>query len=248
MTKVSIIMPAYNASKYIKESINSVIKQSFTDWELIIVNDSSDDDTSVIIESYADEDGRIQVINLERNVGAAEARNIAIKKSVGAYIAFLDSDDTWLSDKLYKQINFMEKKNVGFTCSYYDKIDSESKPLNKTITYPYIADYNILLKYCPGNSTVIYNSKILGKHFAPKIKNREDYLMWLKLIRNAGNIYCIEEVLSTHRVHRESLSANKASLLKYHWNIYRKYENLGLYKSFNLLIFWIGKSLFGSKY
>ncbi|MFS1008009.1 glycosyltransferase family 2 protein [Enterococcus casseliflavus] len=248
MNKISIIMPSYNSGLFIKESIDSVINQTYKNWELIIVDDCSNDNTVEIIRMFQLEDSRIKPIYLDNNKGAANARNIAIEKAEGDYIAFLDSDDIWNVDKLSEQINFMVSKDIDFSCTFYNKIDRNSNELGIVIEYPRTVEYNQLLKYCPGNSTVIYNSKKLGKYYVPKIKKRNDYLMWINIIKKAETLVCLEKCLGSHRVHTKSLSYDKKKLLKYHWEIYRKYENLTLSRSFFLLLFWIKKSVVGSKF
>ncbi|EME8065136.1 glycosyltransferase family 2 protein, partial [Enterococcus faecium] len=243
MKKVSIVMPAYNASRFITESVNSVQNQTYNNWEIIIVNDASTDDTQYKLESMAKKDNRIKIINLEKNMGAAYARNIAVKNTRGEFIAFLDSDDTWYPKKLERQLEFMERTESKFSCTFYNKINENSENLDRIIRYPKYANYEMLLKYCPGNSTVIYNAEELGKFFIPNIKKRNDYIMWLKIIKESKYLNCLEEVLSSHRERSDSLSSNKKSLLKYHWIIYRKYEKLSAFKSSFLLLFWIKKTL-----
>ncbi len=247
MEKVSIIMPSYNSEKYIKQAVKSVIKQTYLNWELIIVDDCSTDNTRKILKNLSLEEKRLIVIELDANKGAANARNKGIEYASGNYIAFLDSDDLWVENKLDNQIKFMKKNNVLFCCTFYDKIDSNSKSMENIIEYPEMADYESLLRFCPGNSTVIYNSSSVGKVFVPDIKKRNDYLMWLSLIKKAGKLYCLPEVLSSHRVHSQGLSSNKKSLIKYHWYIYRKIENLSYLKSIYLVFFWIKKSLIGTR-
>lgn len=237
-------MPAYNCEKYIGEAIESVLNQTYSNWELIIVDDFSVDNTKHIINRYTKEDIRVKSIFQQNNQGAASARNKGIENSEGSYIAFLDSDDVWFEKKLEKQVNFMEKNNYLFSCTYYNKINSESDFTGEVIKYPQEADYNMLLKYCPGNSTVIYNCEKTGKIFIPNIKKRNDYLMWLKVIKRTSTINCLRETLSSHRIHDQSLSSNKQSLINYHWEIYRHYENLSFIRSLWLLVFWVSKSLF----
>lgn len=241
-------MPAYNASRFILEAIESVQNQTYEQWELIIVDDASTDSTLKLLESRAQVDIRIKVVKLEKNMGAANARNTAIENASGEYIAFLDSDDLWDANKLEEQLKFMERTGSNFSCTFYNKIDENSESLDRIIKYPETANYDILLKYCPGNSTVIYNSKKLGKFFIPNIKKRNDYIMWLEVIKQSNYLNCLEKVLSSHREHSDSLSSKKSSLIKYHWMIYRKYEKLSLLKSSFLILFWIKKSLIGSDY
>lgn len=240
---VSIIMPAYNCEEFIEQTINSVQNQSYTNWELIIVDDCSTDNTAEIIKKYASNDKRIRYFKNHQNSGAAISRNNAIEQATGRFFAFLDSDDLWRKDKLKKQIDFMQKNNYSFTCTAYDKIDENSVFLNRIINADEKANYYRLLKKCPGNSTVVYDVSALGKHFIPNIKKRNDYVMWLQIIKKAKYIYGLKEVLGSHRVCNGSLSANKKSLIKYHWYVYRKIEKLSFAYSSYLIIYWVLKSI-----
>ena len=241
--KVSIIMPAYNCERFITEAIHSVQAQTYTNWELIVVDDCSTDQTREIIEKFALEDRRIISLKNEKNSGAAASRNKAVEAASGRYMAFLDSDDLWIKDKLEKQIGFMRSKHYSFTCTSYEKMDESSKKLG--IVIPALnADYEGLLKRCPGNSTVIYDSNVLGKYKIPLIKKRNDYIMWLAVIKNAKELHGLDIILGFHRVGMKSISSNKFSLVKYHWRIYREIEKLPIYKCIYLVIFWIFKGVF----
>lgn len=240
---VSIIMPAYNCEKLIGKSIDSVLMQSYTNWELITVDDCSTDGTAEVIKKYAAEDGRIRYFKNDKNSGAAVTRNNALEYAAGRYIAFLDSDDLWRSDKLEKQVEFMRKNGYSFTCTAYDKIDESGNSLNYFITADKKADYHRLLKKCPGNSTVMYDASVLGKHTIPNIRKRNDYVMWLKIIKKAGYIYGMDEILGSHRICAGSLSSSKKTLIKYHWYVYRKIEKLSFLYSSYLVIYWILKSV-----
>lgn len=240
---VSIIMPAYNAEKYIEEAIESILNQTYSNWELLICDDCSSDRTRAIVKEYKDNNKRIKLFELKENSGAAKARNTSIEQAKGEYISFLDSDDVWFETKLSDQINFMTKNNYLFSCTYYNKIDGNSKSLAKVIRYKNEADFEELLKNCPGNSTVVYNSKVLGKFYISSIRKRNDYLMWFQVIDKSKKIYCLDRTLSSHRVIENSLSNNKKDLIKYHWRIYRKELNLGVFKSSYYCMYWIYKGL-----
>lgn len=240
---VSIIMPAYNAEKYLDDSIKSVMNQTYKNWELLIVDDCSTDNTCSLIRSYSESDDRIKAFELSYNQGAAKARNFAIEKARGGFIAFLDIDDVWEITKLTKQIQWMRQNNIYFSCTYYGKINEHGEKLNQTVLYSNKVNYNGLLKNCPGNSTVIYNSDKIGKFYISNIRKRNDYLMWLQVIKVSKYLYCFEEELSYHRVVSSSLSSRKSSLVKYHWHVYRKEEQLSLVKSIILLLYWIFKGI-----
>lgn len=240
--KVSIIMPAYNCERFIKRAIASVQNQTYKDWELLITNDCSTDSTVDIVTSIMEKDNRIKLYHNSKQSGAAASRNRSVKNASGIYIAFLDSDDVWKPNKLEKQIAFMEKHNYHFTCTSYDKIDEKDNKLG--IIIPAICvDYEGLLRRCPGNSTVIYNSKKLGKFLVPLIKKRNDYLMWMQVIKKAKRIDGLDDVLSSHRIVSNSISSKKFTLVKYHWIVYRDYERLSILKSGYLCMYWIAKAV-----
>jgi teichuronic acid biosynthesis glycosyltransferase TuaG len=241
---VSIIMPAYNCEQVISQTIESVLAQSYTNWELIIVDDGSTDRTLAIIQTYANQDARIKLHKQQVNGGAAHARNTAIDLASGRYLAFLDSDDLWVANKIEKQITFMQNHDYSFTCTSYMKIDEQGNSLNRTIHVAPIRDYEGVLKTCPGNSTVIYDAHVLGKFKMPNLKNRQDYVMWLNVVKKAQFLYGIDETLGSHRIRKGSLSNKKLRLLGYHWKIYRQIEQLPWTKSLYLLVFWVVATVF----
>lgn len=236
---VSIIMPAYNCGNYIGITIDSVIAQTYKNWEIIIVDDCSTDDTEDIVKDYISKNNKIKYNRLLENSGAAAARNKAIDLAKGIYIAFLDSDDVWFPEKLTKQINFMKANSYNFTCTSYTKIDEKGNYLNRLIKSQKKRDYNRVLKTCPGNSTVIYNAEKLGKFKIPNIRKRNDYVMWLQVIKKEKFLYGLEEPLSSHRIRTDAISSNKSSLVGYHWKVYREIEHLSLIKSIYLIVYWI---------
>lgn len=244
MKLVSVIMPAYNCERYICEAIESVMNQEYAQWELIAVDDCSTDGTKKVIERYVQNDPRIRLISLKGNKGAANARNIAVEAAKGAYIAFLDSDDCWVKAKLKKQISFMENNGYTFTFTSYNKIGSEGEELGRTIRAAKRLDYEGVLKRSAGNSTVIYNAEILGKFQIPLIRKRNDYVMWLMVIKAAKVLHGLDEVLSSHRVWPGTISSNKIALISYHWKVYREIEKLPIPKSFYLVCYWIFFTVF----
>lgn len=232
---VSIIMPAYNSQEFIPYSIQSVINQTYKNWELIVVDDCSTDRTAEIVEKFSQKYDQITFIQLETNSGAAVARNRAIEEAKGEYMAFLDSDDLWEAEKLSTQISFMQVGGKNFTCTSYEFINDKNEWLGKKKEPLKEHDYNDVLKYCPGNSTVMYNVEELGKFYIPNIRKRNDFVMWLQVIKKAGTLYGIQETYTYYRVREDSLSINKTGLVKYQWKVYRDIENLGLLKSIYLL-------------
>lgn len=225
---VSIITPSFNSSNFIKKTIESVINQSYNNWELIIVDDCSIDKSREVIKSCIKEDARIKLICLEKNSGAAVARNTGIENANGRFIAFLDSDDTWHPKKLEKQIKFMLDNQYYFTYTGYHKVD-ENGIFIKSTKIPKIINYNKLLKtnYI-GCLTAIYDSEKLGKIYFPLIRKRQDYALWLKILKMIPYAYGLQEDLASYTVRSDSISANKINVAKYNWTVYREVEKLSL--------------------
>lgn len=240
---VSIVVPLYNGEDFIKSTIYTVFKQTYRNWELVIVDDCSTDNSYKIVNDLARGDSRIRLFKQSSNQGAANARNRAVKESRGKYIAFLDSDDIWNKDKLEKQLNFMEKYNYPITCTYYGKINEDGKNLNHTMKSPQKISYNYLLTHGIGNSTVIYDQEYVGKTYIPNIRKRNDYLMWLKIIKKTEYIHCLPKELAFHRLRENSISSKKLGLVKYQWRIYRKYERLSVIKSLFIMMIIVTNSL-----
>lgn len=234
---VSIITPLYNTENYISKTIESVLNQTYQNWEMIIVDDCSSDNGPDIVKKYQKKDGRIRLIQLDKNSGGAIARNRAIEKAKGRFIAFLDSDDLWHPEKLEKQIDFMKRNDYPFTFTKYQLITEDGKLLNKFIEVPKKINYRKALLFNPiGCLTVIYDSKKMGKVYMPLIKKRQDYGLWLKILKMGYYGYGLNETLAYYRLRKNSLSANKFSLIKYQWKLYRDIENLSLVES----IFYLG--------
>lgn len=236
---VSVITPSYNCGKFIEDTIKSVINQTYENWELIIIDDCSNDCTREVVEKYIKVDSRIKYFVLEKNSGAAVARTKGIKLAKGRYIAFLDSDDVWKPQKLEKQIAFMRKNKYAITCTSYQKIDEFGNSLNIVNKANDKINYNkLLLENSVGNSTVVYDAQKLGKFEVPNIQKRNDYALWLKILKKADYIYGYEENLMNYRVRRGSISSNKLDLIEYHWTLYREIEQLPVLKSFFHLSYW----------
>ncbi|TCK07131.1 glycosyltransferase involved in cell wall biosynthesis [Marinobacterium mangrovicola] len=230
MPRVSIIMPVHNASEFIGYSIGSVLGQIYSDWELLLVDDASSDDSFDIAQSYRDHDSRINTYKLNEKSGPAVARNFAISKAVGRYIAFLDSDDSWSPKKLAIQLKFMEEKKVFFSYSDYQKIDRNGLDIG-SVTTPPVVNYSRLLKgNVIGCLTAMYDTQYFSKVYMPEIFKRQDYGLWLKLLKMTDYAYGVQEPLAQYRVHDNSISANKLSAAHYTWKLYREVERLSLIK------------------
>ena len=221
---VSIIMPSYNTAKFISETIYSVLTQTYTNWELIIVDDCSTDNTDEVAKPFLS-DERIKYIKNEKNSGAAISRNRALCEAKGKWIAFLDSDDLWLPEKLEKQIEFMEKNDYRFSYTNYIEIDEESKTNGKRVTGPKKITKYGMYNYCwMGCLTVMYDAETIGLIQIADIKKNNDYAMWLKVCKKA-DCYLLDEVLAKYRKRSGSISNHGyTKLIKWHYKLYREAE------------------------
>lgn len=236
---VSIITPTYNCGKFIGETIESVQKQTYTNWEMIIVDDCSRDDTKAVVERYQQEDSRIKYHCLTENSGAAVARTKAMELATGQYIAFLDSDDLWMKNKLEKQIKFMQENDYAFSSTSYQHMSESGQMLEKVLQAIPKTDYNRLLLDCPvGNSTVMYDVSKMGKFQVPHIRKRNDDALWLAMLKKEQYCYGLSEVLMKYRLRNNSISSNKWSLVKYTWKLYRDIEHLSVFTSVWHICWW----------
>jgi len=241
---VSIIMPNHNAEQFIKDSILSILLQTYKNWELIIVDDCSSDSSVEIIKSYVANDSRIQLIELEENGGPAIARNYAIKQAKGRYIAFLDSDDLWHPDKLSKQISFMQEYDIALSHTSYHTIEEESGEIMDRINVPGKVNYSELLKQnIIGCLTAIYDTRKIGKVYMPDISKRQDFGLWLNILKKVPYAYGLNESLAYYRVRSASVSSNKILASKYNWKLYREVEKLPLYKAIYYFGWYTYKSI-----
>lgn len=236
---ISIITPTYNCGRFIGETIKSVQSQTYQNWEMIIVDDCSKDDTEEIVLEFIKNDKRIKYHKLKNNSGAAVARTTAMELAKGSYMAFLDSDDIWTEDKLEKQLSFMKKNNYAFTCTSYEQIDEEGNSLNRIVNPVEKCSYNRLLLDCPvGNSTVMYDVKKMGKFKVPNIRKRNDDALWLQMLKKENYIYGFNSVLMKYRIRKNSISSNKLKVIKYHWILYREIEHLSIIRSIFHIFYW----------
>ena len=236
---VSVITPTYNCGKFIGATIASVQNQDYNNWKMIIVDDCSQDETKNIVTEIAAKDDRIKYFCLEKNSGAAVARTKAMQLANGEYIAFLDSDDLWVPNKLTSQLAFMKDNGYAFTCTAYEQIDENGELLGKVIKTISKTDYNRLLLDCPvGNSTVVYSVKQMGKFEVPNIRKRNDDALWLKMLKKEQYIYGMQDVLMQYRIRSGSISNNKLKVIKYHWILYREIEHLGVLRSLFHIGYW----------
>lgn len=223
---VSIITPVYNSEKYIAATILSVLSQSYSEWEMIIADDCSVDKTESIIKSF--EDPRIKYLKLNKNSGAAVARNEALKVAEGKYVAFLDSDDMWKSDKLMKQLNFMKCNAIGFSFTGYEILKAVK---NKVIKVPRQLNYSQFMKNTIiGTLTVMLDREIIGDIRFVEVKKDHDSMTWAKILSSGNNAYGINESLAFYRKVSGSISNNKFRAAKNHWVNCRTIEKLSFLK------------------
>lgn len=228
---VSVIMPMYNSEKYIAQAIDSVRNQTCTNWEIIVMDDLSTDRSVEIVKEYTHRDGRIRYYQENEKSGVAKARNDAMRQARGRYLAFLDSDDMWMPEKLERQLEFMKEKNAAFVYSGCDVVDENGNDTGKMRNVPEQINYRKLLH---GNVipclTVLIDKSVTGDFQMPQM-GHEDYAAWLTILRQIPDAYGINEPLAMYRENSQSVSANKFRAIKWAWNVYRKNQKLPVYKS-----------------
>lgn len=234
---VSVVMPAFNAARTIENSIRSVLRQTCGDLELLVVDDCSTDDTAQIVSKIARDDCRVRLIESQSNSGSpATPRNIGINNAQGRYLAFLDSDDSWVPGKLEGQVRFMEESGAAISCTGYEVVDEDGTTIGSFVP-PKIAGYQELLsENTLGCSTVMVDlTKVSDLKFP--VCGHEDYALWLKLTRAGLEAYALQEKLARYQVAPGSVSSNKLRVLGYFWNIYRNFEGFSFIRS----LFYCGR-------
>ena len=224
---VSIIMPSFNTGQFIADAIESVINQSYNNWELIIIDDCSRDNTDDVVEYYL-RDTRIQYYKNPANMGAAYSRNRALQIAKGKWIAFLDSDDIWHSDKLKKQITFMENNDLHFSYTNYSEMDEEGNPRNVSWTGPSVINNKMMMTFnYMGCLTVMYDSSFIGQIQIKDLKKRNDYAIWLKVVKKSP-AYLLKEDLASYRVRKTGSITDRRKppldRIKYNYLLWRLSE------------------------
>ncbi|KQW96252.1 glycosyltransferase family 2 protein [Flavobacterium sp. Root420] len=234
---VSIITPTYNAEKFITETLKSVQNQTYQNWEMILVDDASTDETVKIISDFAKKDSRIKLFKLEKNSGNGFARNIALEKAIGKYIAYLDADDLWFPMKLEKQIQFLKENNLHFTFSFYDCIDEEGNSLNRRVEAPINLTYDQLF-FCNyvGNLTAIYDADYFGKIILEATQKRQDWRLWLTILKQIQVTKPVPEPLAFYRIRKDSISSSKFKLIKHNFGVYREFHGFNFVFSVLLMM------------
>lgn len=231
MVTVSVITPVYNAEDFIRDCVSSVIAQTYTDFEYLLVDDCSTDKSREILISLQNIDARIRLIFLEQNLGPAGARNAAIAEAEGQYLAFLDSDDLWFPKKLEYQLKVIQKENASIVFSSYFKFSDSSRGVLKQVDVPRRVTYSMLMKsnYI-GCSTAIYDTEKVGKTYMPDIRFRQDYGLWLKILKKGHVAIGISRPLVKYRVRKTSVSSNKLRSAVYHWKVLREVTGISTLK------------------
>jgi teichuronic acid biosynthesis glycosyltransferase TuaG len=223
---ISVIMPAYNSSAFIADSIRSVLQQTYSKWELIVIDDCSSEPIKPIVQSFQDD--RIRYTRLAKNSGVAIARNVGISKAKGRYIAFLDSDDIWLKNKLSEQLQFMETAHIGFSYTWYSQFKEEpSKPIRLVKTKKYV-DYRRLLYGNDIGCLTIMLDRAQVQHIEMPVSHHEDYVTWLNILKTGIKAYSLAQELARYRISKDSLSGNKKRSINWTWKVYRESQKLPL--------------------
>lgn len=220
---VSIITPVYNRSAHIAEAMDSVLAQTYADWEMLIVDDGSSDGSAEIVRAYMEKDARIRLICNEKNLGTAGSRNVAIAQARGRYLAFLDSDDVWLPEKLGKQLALMQKESVGFCYGNAYVIDEDGSIRAKNRIAPVSITYQKLLYGNPIPCvTVLLDRRMVGEVQMPEGVGHEDYVTWLDVISRISEARNVGEIVAKYRTSERSLSGDKKKAASWQWKIYRE--------------------------
>jgi teichuronic acid biosynthesis glycosyltransferase TuaG len=240
--KVSIIVPVYHAEKFIRQTIDCVLAQTYENWELLLVDDCGKDGSVDVIEAFLAESGeqRVRLIRQPSNLGAAQARNRGLKEASGRYIAYLDADDLWLPEKLEKELQFMQEKDAAFAFMSYEFADENALGTGKVVHVPETLSYKEAL----GNTTIFTTTVMFDRTKIdtallemPLVKS-EDTALWWKILRQGYTACGLDENLVLYRRPGKSLSSNKLEALRRIWNLYRKTEKLGLFASAYYFCLW----------
>jgi len=242
---VSIITPTFNSSRFIDDTINSVLMQTFSNWELILIDDGSTDMTIERLLKWQAADDRIKILQNKKNLGPGPTRNRGVKSSRGRYVAYLDSDDIWLPNKLEIQLEHMQRHNTVFSYTSYETIDDQGKLLGRQILAPPTVSYEDLLKNTIiGCLTVMIDTKKAPPLVMPALPSRQPLVLWLKILRECGPAHGLSEILARYRVRAGSISSNKILAARQVWRVYRDYEHLSLPKAIHFFLSYALRSSF----
>lgn len=237
MAQISIISPVYNSSKYLHQTIASVLDQTFSDWEWLITDDCSTDNSVEIIKST--NDSRIKLIQSEENGGAGHARNLSLENATGRFITFLDADDFWEPNFLEEMVNFIKKENVELAYSNYSRCDENLQPKIEDFKADKVVTFNNLLKTCRLSLlSSMYDSQRVGKEFFPEGSKREDHVMWLNLLKKIPEGKPYPKTMAKYRMHSTSVSRKKTNIMLDQYLVYKDYMKFSTLKSFYYTVNW----------
>lgn len=237
MPEISIITPCYNSSKYLEETIQSVLNQSFTDWEWVITDDCSQDKSIEIIERH--NDPRIKLIKAEKNGGAGYARNLSLSEAKGRYITFLDADDVWTPNFLEEMLNFMKRENAELAYSNYARCDEKLVPKLGDFKADKVVTFGNLLKTCRLSLlSSMYDSERVGKEYFPEGNKREDHTMWLNLLKKIPKGLPLPKTMAKYRMLPTSVSRKKSEIIKDQYLVYRDFMGFSVLKSLYYTAHW----------
>ena len=229
--KIDIILPNYNSSKFIKETIKSILRQTYKHWKLIIVDDFSDNKTREILKQISNK--KIKIFNLNKNYGAGYCRNFAIKKSSSPYLAFIDSDDVWKKNKLKNQINFMEKNNFLFTYTNYETFGDKIK---KIINPKKLNFFNFIKNTSIATSTMMVKRELVGNIRFTNTEICEDYFFKCRLLKKTKYAYCLNQYLTKYRIRKNSLQSNNVKNFYWIWKINRDFNKFNIFENISSLL------------
>lgn len=244
---VSIITATYNASAYMEATLTSILSQTYRNWELLITDDCSKDDTWAKLQTWAAKDQRIKVFRLDTNSGAGIARNNSIQHAQGRYIAFCDSDDQWLPTKLEEQLAFMHERDCAFSYTSYFVRDEDGRDKGMVKCRKSLSYMNILSDNKVGCLTALYDTQKVGKMFMPDLRKRQDWGLWINIIKKCGIAYGLQKPLAVYLDRAGSISSNKLSLVKYNYAVYRKSLGFSALKSTAAMLFLFFPSYMAKK-
>jgi teichuronic acid biosynthesis glycosyltransferase TuaG len=243
---VSIITPLYNSEEFIEETLDSVQAQTYTNWEMLLIDDCSTDRSVEIARARQQQDPRFKVSQLEKNSGSGPARNEAIRQAEGKYLAFLDSDDLWVPEKLSRHVQFMEDNKAVFSHTSYGYLNEAGERINNT--YHVSAkpvDYRHLLKRTEISClTAMYDQHALGKKYMPDVRRKQDYGLWLSILRDGNVSHPLDEELAFYRQRKGSATSKKHKLIMQHVTFLRKYESLSLPSAVYYTAHWLIRGIF----
>lgn len=217
---VSIITPSYNSAEFIADTIDSILAQTYTNWELLVTDDCSTDDSQAIVRRYAERDGRIRLFSLEKNSGAAVARNRSIREARGRFIAFCDSDDRWYPEKLERQLRFMREKDCALSYTSYMVCDEQDRTLGIVVCTRRVSFASLKRDDGIGCLTAVYDTEKVGKVYLPDLRKRQDWGLWLRIMSRCRVAYGMKEPLAYYRIRSDSISRNKMSLVRFNISVY----------------------------